>query len=39
MAMGGSLSIQRGHDGKGLALVVRLPCVKSPQYRDQDALE
>jgi two-component system, NarL family, sensor histidine kinase UhpB len=39
MAMAGSLSIQRGHDGKGLALVVRLPCMKSPQYRNQDALE
>ena len=37
MAMGGSSLIQRGHDGKGLALVVRLPCVKSPQYRDQDS--
>ena len=39
MAMAGSLSIQRGHDGRGLALVVRLPCMKSPQYRNQDALE
>jgi two-component system, NarL family, sensor histidine kinase UhpB len=39
MAMAGSLSIQRGHDGSGLALVVRLPCMKSPQYRNQDALE
>lgn len=39
MAMAGSLSIQRGHDGSGLALVVRLPCMRSPQYRDQDALE
>ena len=29
MAMAGSLSIQPGHDGKGLALVVRLPCVVS----------
>jgi two-component system sensor histidine kinase UhpB len=39
MAMAGSLSIQRGPGGKGLALVVRLPCMKSPQYRSQDALE
>ena len=33
MAMAGSLSIQHGHDGKGLALVVRLPCVNSLQPR------
>ncbi len=39
MAMAGSLSIQRGHDGRGLALVVRLPFVNSLRYQNQDAAE
>jgi signal transduction histidine kinase len=39
MTMAGSLSIQHGHDGKGLTLVARLPCRNSLQSHDQDALE
>ena len=39
MAMAGSLSIQRGRDGKGLALVARLPWADSPQPQNLDAPE
>jgi len=38
MAMAGSLSIQRGRDGKGLALVGWLPCVASLEAHDQEGV-
>ena len=39
MAMAGSLSIQQGRDGKGLALVARLPWADSPQPQNLGAPE
>jgi two-component system sensor histidine kinase UhpB len=39
MAMAGSLSIQHDRDGKGLALVARLPCVDALQSVDADSPE
>ena len=39
MAMAGSLSIQRGRDGKGLVLVARLPWADSPQPQNLGASE
>jgi signal transduction histidine kinase len=39
MAMAGSLSLQHDRNGKGLALIARLPRVDRLQSQDADALE
>jgi len=39
MAMAGSLSIQRGGNGRGLALVAWLPCANSLQSQNMVATE
>jgi signal transduction histidine kinase len=39
MAMAGSLVIQHGHGGRGLAIIVELPCVNSRQSQYLDGPE
>jgi two-component system, NarL family, sensor histidine kinase UhpB len=39
MAMAGSLSIEHGSDGRGLALVATLPCLRTRQLHGVDAPE
>ena len=37
MAMAGSLSLQHGHDGRGLTMIARLPCPGWRRENDSDA--